>query len=361
MLKQHLIKIIDSLTGKPVCMILPSPPVPINTHPPVSILIIRPGGIGDALLLAPAIREIRRQYPDTLLTILAEKRNSGAFSLIPEINQVWQYDSITQMWAAIRSRPYIVIDTEQWHRLSAIAARLTGAGQLIGFATNERKRLFTDPVPYTHKSHEINSFLQLLIPLGIKLPTELQVPFLSVPPSAQRETRQLLMPLENKPFITIFPGASIAPRRWEAEKFHQLAKILNTRGFNIIVIGDKGDLSAGEKIITKGINGINLAGQTTLVQSAAIVERSEVLISGDSGILHMAAGLGIPSVSLFGPGIAAKWAPRGQKHIVINKNISCSPCTKFGHTPKCPKHTACIKQISVAEVSRAALRLLLRQ
>ncbi len=358
MLKQHLIKIIDSLTGKPACNILPSPPAATNSPPPLSILIIRPGGIGDALLLAPAIREIRRQYPGAFLTILAEKRNSGAFSLIPEIDQLWRYDSMAQIWAAIRSAPDIVIDTEQWHRLSAVVARLTGARRLIGFATNERRRLFTDPVPYTHRNYEINSFFQLLIPLGIQLPRELAVPFLTAPPPAQQKARQLLMPLSNKPFVTLFPGASIAPRRWGAEKFHQLAGVLNAREFDIVVIGDKDDLSAGERIITKEVSGINLAGRTTLAQSAAILERSELLISGDSGILHMAAGLGVRSVSLFGPGIAAKWAPRGQRHIVINKNLPCSPCTKFGYTPKCPRHTICIKQISVAEISRAALRLL---
>ncbi len=358
MLKQHLIKIIDSITGKPACYILPSPPTAINSHSPASILIIRPGGIGDALLLAPAIREIRRQYPDTFLTILAEKRNAGAFSLIPEIDQLWRYDSMAQMWAAIRSKPCVVIDTEQWHRLSAVVARLTGARQLIGFATNERKRLLTNLIPYSHNDYEINSFFKLLTALEIQPPAHLTPPFLTVPTPAQQEAARLLMPLGSKPLVTIFPGASIAPRRWETEKFHQLAVILNTRGFHVIVIGNKDDISAGRKIITKEINGINIAGRTTLAQSAAILERSELLISGDSGILHMAAGLGVASVSLFGPGIAAKWAPRGQQHIVINKNFPCSPYTKFGYTPRCPNHTVCIQQISVAEVSRAALRLL---
>ncbi|HFQ80461.1 MAG TPA: glycosyltransferase family 9 protein [Desulfobacterales bacterium] len=360
-MKQQLIKFFDSLTGKPACKILPSPPVVMDCPPPASILIIRPGGIGDALLLSPAIKEIKRCYPNVFLTILAEKRNAGAFSLIPEIDELWQYDSITQMWAAIRSAPHIVIDTEQWYRLSAVVARLTGAGRLIGFATNERGRLFTDPIPYNHQDYEINSFLNLLIPLKIQLPTELTIPFLTVPSSAQQEACRLLMPLGNRQLVTLFPGASIAPRRWGVEKFHQLAGAINGRNFDVVVIGDKNDLKAGKRIVTKNVSGINLAGQTTLAQSAAIIERSTLLISGDSGILHMAAGLGVASVSLFGPGIADKWAPRGRQHIMINKNVPCSPCTKFGYTPKCANHTVCIKQISVTEVFRAAMRLLPKQ
>ena len=84
------------------------------------------------------------------------------------------------------------------------------------------------------------------------------------------------------------------------------------------------------------------------------------LASPHPTILHLAVGLGIPTVSLFGPGIAAKWAPRGERHVVINLNLPCSPCTRFGTTPPCPIHARCIQEISVDLVYQTAVALMTR-
>ncbi len=83
-----------------------------------------------------------------------------------------------------------------------------------------------------------------------------------------------------------------------------------------------------------------------------------MLVSGDSGVLHIAVGLNKPTVSLFGPGIAAKWAPRGEKHIVLNHHLDCSPCTRFGYTPSCSHGARCIQDITVEEVFTAVMTLL---
>ncbi|OGW02152.1 MAG: hypothetical protein A2Z59_03620 [Nitrospinae bacterium RIFCSPLOWO2_02_39_17] len=83
-----------------------------------------------------------------------------------------------------------------------------------------------------------------------------------------------------------------------------------------------------------------------------------LLVTGDSGIMHIACGLGTPTVSLFGPGIENKWAPKGKNHIIINKRLFCSPCTKFGYTPSCPRDAECMRLITVDEVEDAVLKLL---
>jgi ADP-heptose:LPS heptosyltransferase len=87
------------------------------------------------------------------------------------------------------------------------------------------------------------------------------------------------------------------------------------------------------------------------------LNRSQLLISGDSGVLHLGVGLGTPTVSLFGPGIADKWAPRGEQHIVINHKLPCSPGTRFGTTPPCPIGAKCIQDITVDEVFAASMKL----
>lgn len=120
-----------------------------------------------------------------------------------------------------------------------------------------------------------------------------------------------------------------------------------------MVVGGPDDLEDGELIA--GTNGLNLAGKTTLVETAAVIARSSSAVSGDSGVLHLAVGLDVSTVSLFGPGIAAKWSPRGEKHVVLNHNISCSPCTKFGSTPPCPYGARCMKEITADELVEAAL------
>jgi len=267
-----------------------------------------------------------------------------------------QYDRPADLFAALRGRYDVVIDTEQWHRLSAVIARLTRAPLLIGYATNERSRLFSNPVPYSHDNYEAYSFLNLVEPLGIKR-SHIPEHFLTLPSDAVTTAEGLLTDLKTGPFITIFAGASIPERRWGTERFRQVAEQLAVSGYSVVVVGGGEERKKGEEIVAGGL-GLNLAGLTSLIETAAVIARSRLVISGDSGVLHLAVGLNVPTVSLFGPGIAAKWAPRGEMHIVLNHNLSCSPCTRFGTTPPCPIGARCLQEISVDEVVHAVGRLL---
>lgn len=321
-----------------------------------SLLLIRPGGIGDAMLLVPAIHFFKKVFPDCEITVLAERRNGVAFALCPGVSQVLLYDRPKQLLAAMRQRYDVVIDTEQWHRLSAVVARLVRSNLKIGFATNERKRLFNSAIAYAHEDYEAYSFLKLLEPLGIS-EQKVQFPFLEVPDDAKKQAEGKLASLVGMTFVVLFPGGSIPERRWGAEKFHRLAVWLNEQGLSIVVVGGGQDREVGKAILAS-CQGLNLAGTTSLAETAAVLQRSSLLVGGDSGVLHLAVGLDVPTVSLFGPGIAAKWAPRGKKHIVLNKNLPCSPCTRFGYTPPCPDGGRCIQEISVDEVAEAVAVLL---
>lgn len=318
---------------------------------PRRLLLIRPGGIGDAVLLVPAIRAFKEAFPDSEVTVLAERRNGSVFDLCPDVAQTLLYDRPGELLTAMRRRFDVVIDTEQWHRLSAIVARLIPSDLKIGFATNERSRLFNHGIPYCHEDYEAVSFLRLLEPLGIKH-RKVKSSFLNVPERCAERAETALESLKGQPFVTLFPGASIPERRWGVEKFHRLTKYLNNQGLPIVVVGGGQDREAGEDILA-GCRGLNLAGKTSLTETAAVLQLSRLLVSGDSGVLHLAVGLDVPTVSLFGPGIAAKWAPRGEKHAVLNKNFPCSPCTRFGYTPPCPEGGRCIQEITVDEVAEA--------
>jgi ADP-heptose:LPS heptosyltransferase len=357
-LKIRFIKRLDSLIGKPIIQFLSAPLFnPVNQVR--SILIIRPGGIGDALLLAPAINLLKSTYSDASITILAERRNCGAFSLIPAINKVLRYDSYTDFIHLLGSKYDLIIDAEQWHRMSAVIARLVSSSMKIGFDTNERRRLFTHPVPYFQDDYEAQSFINLLKPLKISGLFDDSCPFLSIPDSAVDEIGSLLGSVTS-PYITIFPGASIKERQWGVDKFRLLVQFIADSGFYPVIIGGKEDEISGEAIVS-GAHGLNLAGRTSLAGTAAVIAGSRLLVSGDSGVLHIAVGLGIPTVSLFGAGIARKWAPQGDNHQVLSRNLSCSPCTLFGTTPVCDSGVRCLNEIQSEEVYEAVSALLIKK
>lgn len=353
----RLLKTVDRVVGRIAARLASFVPLSMRKEGSVaSFLLVRPGGIGDAVLLAPAIIALKQEFPQASITVLAERRNAGAFVLCPQVDRVLRYDIPGQLIEAMRGRYDLVIDTEQWHRLSAVVARLCRPKLLIGFATNERRRLFTHSVFYSHEDYEANSFFHLLAPLGIAMST-VRFPFLTVPAAAMWGADALLAHLAGKPFVVIFPGASIVEKRWGAERFRQVATAVNRVGYQAVVVGGKDDREQGEVIVSGGA-GLNLAGRTSLAETAAVLARSMLLVSGDSGVLHLAVGLGVRSVSLFGPGIVEKWAPRGEGHIVLNRCLECSPCTEFGTTPPCPYGARCMKEITVDHVTEAIFRLL---
>jgi ADP-heptose:LPS heptosyltransferase len=252
-----------------------------------------------------------------------------------------------------------VIDSEQWHRLSAIVSRFASAPVKIGFDTNERRRMFTHPIPYSHDDYEAASFARLLEPLGFQPGSvESEAPFLSVPDAVSNKAAAVLLEsLPAQPFVAVFPGASIPERRWGADRFRRVAELLSAFEIRVVAVGGDEDRLQGDVIAGGGL-GLNLAGLTSLAETAAVIQKSSLLLSGDSGVLHIAVGLGVPTVSLFGPGRAKKWAPRGDRHIVINKCLPCSPCTTFGTTPPCPINVRCLRDITVDEVVNSVTMLL---
>lgn len=362
MMQKELLKFLDKNLGTLACRLL-LPPGARQSSPSLDfkkILFIRPGGIGDAALLLPSINEIKRKYAHAGVDILAEKRNSAIFSLCPAVHSVYHYHKAADLGSLLTNRYDLVIDTEQWHRLSAVIARLTRAPMLIGYDTNERKKLFTHSIPYSHDEYEISAFLNLLKPLSIHAETEkkLEKPFLSVSLQLSQRAEFVLNPLKNRRIVAIFAGSSIQERKWGSDRFRLTAKMLSERGYGIVVVGGREDVSAGEDIIRGVPNSLNFAGRLPLPETAAVLKESSLLITGDSGIMHIGFGLGTSIVALFGPGREKKWAPRGKNCIVINKNLDCSPCTTFGYTPRCSKNAVCMSFISVEEVFNAATSLL---
>jgi len=323
---------------------------------PKGILVIRPGGIGDAVVLVPVLEKLRLGFPQARLAVLAEKRNVSVFRPLcgRVINELFCYDSPRDFLSLLSRAFDLVIDTEQWHILSAFTAFIVGRrGIRIGFATNERSQFFTHPTTYDNLGFEGDNFFRLLKPLGIEAtPPHPYAGFYSA----------AIRPKEGgAKRVAIFPGASIKERQWSPVNFRKVADRLRSINVEVIVVGGREDIESS-KIISSGLDGVkNLAGKTSLEETARILSSCDLLISSDSGIMHLAVAVGTPVVALFGPGIASKWAPRDGISVVINKNLSCSPCTSFGYTAACSIDARCIKEITVDEVIEATKSLLFRE
>lgn len=319
------------------------------------ILIIRPGGIGDAVLLIPSVRILKESFPDSEIDVLAEGRNAEVFSLCKEVTAVFLYHRVSDL-ARVVGRGYdVVIDTEQWHRLSAAVAFLTRASIRVGFATNERARMFTHPVPYAQSAYEANSFLDLVAPLtGTSIVFDPEAPFVSAAPYLMGGDR-------SQAIVVLFPGASVRERRWDDQRLSQLAAQLVQNGCRVVIVGGPNDVERSRAICAGGgPRVVNLGGKLSLKETAEVLAGSNVLVTADSGLMHLAYAVGTPTVALFGAGIQEKWAPRGGNHRVLNARLPCSPCTTFGYTPACPIDVECLRRISVDDVLAATLDVLRR-
>jgi lipopolysaccharide heptosyltransferase II len=355
--KITLLKLLDVWIGRMLIRCFPAARSSMTSVSLSRILIIRPGGIGDAVLLVPVILAIKEKYTDICIDVLAEKRNAAVYSLCPVETKVYSYDRWRELLHVLYAKYDAVIDSEQWYRLSALVAYLIRAPIKIGFQTNERSRLFNYRIPYRQSDYETKNFFRLVAMLDVAPPAQQQPPFLSAPDRAMHSAQGLIGEIRGE-YAVVFPGASVPEKRWEGNNFACLITRLQAMGLRVIIIGGESDRA---EVLPKAVlaNFTDLIGKTTLEETAAIISLAKVFISGDSGVLHIAMGLGVPTVSLFGPSSTNKWAPRGERHIVINKNLHCSPCAKFGYTPKCSINARCMADITVAEVVAAVEKLLI--
>jgi ADP-heptose:LPS heptosyltransferase len=353
-----LLKKIDRLLGTLLVKLLPHNLCgsEADRKVPSSCLIIRPGGIGDALLLAASVVALRARFPGIAIDILVEQRNAGTFALIPGLRKVFCYDRPANLVSVLRRRYDVVIDTEQWHRLSAVVCRLVRSEMKIGFATNERARMFTHPVSYELDRYEALSFLDLLKPLGITASDSSPPDVLTLPTAARQQAADLLSPLGQQPFLALFAGASIPEKRWVAENFREVIDWCLADGMAVVMVGGDGDAETNNEIAS-GRPVLNLAGHTSLAGTAAVLELAACVVSGDSGVLHLAAGLNRPTVALFGPSNVRKWALRGPGHIVLTTSPACSPCSKFGYTPPCSNQIRCLAELTPQHVCQAIAEL----
>jgi ADP-heptose:LPS heptosyltransferase len=360
------LKAADAVIGRAVVLLL----APLSARwsraapagGPGRVLVIRPGGIGDAVLLFPMLRALREIWPGARLDVLVEKRNLGIFQADGLVDGVLRYDRpVAGLLRAVRGGYDVVIDSEQTHYLSAAVTCLTRASIRVGFATNRRRWMFTHPVHYSREVYEVYSFLELLrSATGEDVAFDPDAPFYPVHEEHRRWADEILKPLGDERLAVIHPGASTPLRRWDPARYNAVARRLIDRGLAVIVIGSAADRPAAARVV-QGLPAervLDLAGKANLMRAAAVIARATLYVSADTGPLHLAYGVGVPTVHLFGPGELVKWAPAGRRYRTVRKAVPCSPCTRYGHTPPCCHGVRCMVELQVDDVDRAVAEVL---
>jgi lipopolysaccharide heptosyltransferase II len=309
------------------------------------ILIIRLDRLGDLVLTLPVIESLRRYYPEARISILVRPYLAGLAHLIGSIDEVIQYDGFIKTAKRLRSEKFsIAIDMLCDYSLRpALLAYLSGAPVRVGFEGGYRELLFTEAVRSGGRPrHMIEINLDLLAALGV--------------PAVEKMPRLTLKGIEKGPerIIAIHPGGYYPSQRWPAEKFAEVGRrVLEAFDVSIVVLGGPDDSASVNEIIARISDRRARAVSVDLEGFALMLARASLLICNNSGPLHLAAALGVPTVSTMGPTDPVLWWPKGDNQAVVRKSIKCSPCS-LGN---CKEHL-CMDLITVDEVFGEARKLL---
>ena len=353
-----LLKALDAVLGPALCSAFSRAQRAPETRtlrdfPGGRVLVVRPGGIGDAVLLLPMLRALRAAAPGSAVDVLCEGRNAPVFELSGLADRVLRYDAapFATLRALRRGRYAAVLDTEQFHHFSAVLAARTRAPLRVGFSVAPaRLGLYTHTAPYDLQGPEDVQF-------GRILAAALGVSAVSLPPRAGSiPASRLPPPPEGLPerFVALHPGGSVACKRWGADRYAALAAALRDRAdLPCVLVGAKEDRAAAAEV-ARASGAVDLCGRLDLAGAAALCARAGLLVGPDSGIAHLAVAVGARAVVLFGPSDPLKWGPPPDGGVALREPLPCSPCSMFGYTKPC-RSRACMAALSVDRVLAAVV------
>jgi heptosyltransferase-1 len=357
------------------------------------ILLIKLSAIGDVVNTLPVLNKLRRRYPNAQIDWLVTPVIGELLQHHPALRDVidftrdksappWAWPALksyAQLAAKLRPAGYdMVIDLNGQLR-TAFLAFATGAPVRIGFDkprasvwANSRK--VTDDFRkhawqgaregawlfYTHfmplptlDVHVIDHYLSVGKLLGFdESPADFSF---HIPQAAQDRVDALLRQrgVANKQLVVISPRGNWETKRWPDEKSADVARHFLQRGYAVAVVGAPSERDVGANIARLAPGTVDLTGETSISDLAALIARAAICIAHDSGPMHLAVALGRPVVSLFGPS-AAIWAgPYHRENAVVRADLACSPCY-LRRLSSCPNGHACMNDLSAQAVIERA-------
>lgn len=333
---------------------------------PQNILVRMPNWIGDLVMATPVLSDLRAAFPKATITAMCraplcdllkeDKAIDELFCFTKPANDFVRRDDLRDIIAKIQAGQYDLgilltnsFSSAWWFWQGKVKRR-------IGYSAHFRRLFLTDALKFSkEKEHLVISYKKLLKPLGI--PVSDTAPRLYITDKEVQESKELLYQRgyqKGEVLIGINPGAAYGSAKcWPPDRFRTLAKkLLSQTKATLVFFGDTTTMPLVKEICaTLPERVIDLAGVTSLRELASIIKDCNVLVTNDSGPMHIAAALGVPLVALFGSTDDAITGPIGQEQGVINKRVKCSPCFKR----TCPIDFACMNEISVEEVLERVL------
>lgn len=329
--------------------------------PPRRMLIVKPSSFGDIIHALPVLAPLARHWPNTEIDWLVKQEWAELLSGQPALKNVYLFPASFTGWRRLRKifeeRRYdMVIDLQGLLR-SGLAALLTKAPIRMGFddAREGSRWCYTKRVGSSPGAvHAVDRCLDLLKQVGIAEADAVTFP-LTVPAEAERWVDALWMAEQigrHENTVVVHPAARWETKRWPAERFAQVADELSARfGARVILVAGKEQMLHVDEVL-RHLRGaaINLAGKSTLLGLAALLRKATLVITNDSGPMHLAAAVGTPVVALFGPTDPRRVGPYGAAHVVLKKHFNCAGCSRR----RCAQDQYCLKAIGVADVLAAA-------
>ncbi len=350
-----------------------------NTEPQ-RILIVRRSSMGDIVHTMPLLVALRRRFPKAYIAWLVDYRFAEVLEghkCLDEVITIRRYSGRQPLAVAqeiCRVRTQLQQHTFDWTLdpqgllKSGLMCYLSGAPRRIGFTDDhEASRLFVNErIPTSGDTHAVLRALLMAQYLGCPVePIEYQFP---IGEEAERWVGEFFVENrltvggagghQNRPVIGLNIGARAIHRLWPAEHFARVGEILQTDlGMQTVLIGSPSEVDMAKKIEQLARVDITSAvGQTTMKKLASVLRRCTVVISSDTGPLHMAVAVGTAVVGLYGAADPNKTGPFGDKHIVLTSSLPCSPCV---NKPTCADYP-CMRQIKPEAVAEAVANLLQR-
>jgi heptosyltransferase-2 len=335
-----------------------------------NILIRSTNWIGDAVMTLPAVAAVRNTFPRARITILAKPWVAELFELCPDIDEIMLFhspgihDGLSGKWRIareIRKKRFDAAILLQNAIEAAIIAFLAGIPVRAGYNSDGRGLLLTHSVRRTkaiREVHQSDYYLEMVKALGCR-PAGKEIhlhPGRAYDLPAETLLRRFGLE-ENRLLVGMAPGATYGPaKKWFPERFSSVAdRLVDGFSAQILLFGSSEDNDTAATVQARAKYPLfDLTGKTSLNEAMALMSRCRLFISNDSGLMHVAAALGVPTVAIFGSTNPVTTSPPGRNHIIIHKDVVCSPCLK----PDCPTDFKCMDLIGVDDVYEAAVRML---
>jgi ADP-heptose:LPS heptosyltransferase len=327
------------------------------------IVILQTAAIGDTLLMSQAVRRLRQALPDARIILALGRDNRAVAELLPRTDEVVLIDPLAPIQAlrTLRAlKPDLLIDYGTWPRLNALLTTLAGARFTAGFKTPNQDRHFAYDYFAEHsaKRHEVENQRALLGFLGSTNEWDLS---LEVPDAAGFKP-----PLPAQSFVVFHPWASGSGKRlkeWPAEYWKELGIYIAEKVSGIILTGGPRDASDTNgladflRMHISTILVISVAGSYSLAQTACLLRAARAVVSVNTGIMHLAALLGAPTIGLHGPTDPARWGPYGPQTVSLLPNEGAYGYLNLGFEFP-PAAQPCLQYLSPAKVAAAVSRWL---